>query len=107
MSYAYTYWNGKGKHQIAAEKLAKKIPLYGEVENAKKNPALERFRKLRNVYYDFYNNGCGNRWREFRGYVKVGHKQLGASEKLEQALDAAIIAACIEQGIYHFSMGDE
>jgi len=119
MGYPYgdkmpTYWNSKGKYQSLSEKLSALIPSSGEV-GAK---ALEQFRIASNCYYDFYNNGLGNRAAEFRkvfgfggtrfcrnssGYFPNGGKSSAQIEQFEQRLDAKmdsiILAAAAEQGL--------
>lgn len=62
---AGTYWFKKGKHSDLHDKLHKLIPDYGEVANADANPALEEFRVACNLYYDLYNNGLCNLYKEF------------------------------------------
>lgn len=98
-----TYWNGKGKHQAAADALQKLIPVEGAVPNARtKNAKLEKFRKAVNCYYDYYNNGLWNRAAEFRGVFGFpGRNQPDAvvEPKLEAAMDAIVVAAAAEQNI--------
>lgn len=64
-SYSKTYWCHKGKHEDLSEKLNALVPDSGEVANADDNPALEKFRKALNCYYDLYNNGLCNLAEEF------------------------------------------
>ena len=75
VDYTNTYWNNKGTYQDMADALQELIPVQGSVDNAKKNPALEKFRKAINCYYDFYNNGLGNRAREFAKVFKFATGQ--------------------------------
>jgi len=59
----YSYWNGKGKHQVEHDLMWRLIPESGEFicpENIKLETAIESVRKLSRVYYDFNNNGCCN-----------------------------------------------
>lgn len=65
MPYENTYWSENGKHQDLLDPLYDLIPAEGEVDKPHANPALERFRKASNAYYDLYNNGLGNRARSF------------------------------------------
>ena len=71
-NYTQTYWCSKGKYPELNEALQKLIPAEGPVANAKKNRALEKFRKASNCYYDLYNNGLCNRATEFRGVFGFG-----------------------------------
>lgn len=64
-TYENTYWAGKGKHETEHSAVAKLIPPMDEVPNADRNPALEQYRVATNCYYDLYNNGLGNRNKEF------------------------------------------
>ena len=103
-----TYWGSKGSYPRLAEKLQALVPSSGEVKDAKKNPALEKFRKAQNCYYDLYNNGLYNRKREFRdvfGFtstrysVAPGEFMLEMYQKVETEMDAIILAAGREQGL--------
>jgi hypothetical protein len=67
-----TYWNEQGAYQTIAEALQGLIPAIGEVPEGKTtNKALERFRRAQNCYYDLYNNGLGNRAREFSTLYRI------------------------------------
>lgn len=67
-----TYWNEQGTYQTIAEALQGLVPAIGEVPEGKTtNKALERFRRAQNCYYDLYNNGLGNRAREFSTLFKI------------------------------------
>ena len=103
-----TYWNENGKYQDLVPKLQALIPIMGEVENARKNPALERFRVASNCYYDLYNNGLGNRCRQFAKLFKIRtsdyrYRQYdytqGLYELTETKMDEFIQAAAIEQNL--------
>ena len=105
-----TYWNGKGNHQAFVDKVQALVPASGEVPNAKKNPALEKFRKAMNVYYDVYNNGLCNRAAQFKGAFGFASGQYklpyeygsfgqNLYNRMEAAMDDIINAAAIEQGI--------
>lgn len=66
------YWNEQGTYQTIAEALQGLIPAIGEVPEGKTtNKALERFRRAQNCYYDLYNNGLGNRAREFSTLYRI------------------------------------
>jgi len=60
------YYFNTGKLQKESEALEALIPDGGEVEDYEDNPALEKFRRLANVYHDIYNNGG---WQEGRGQL--------------------------------------
>lgn len=110
ITYENTYWNSKGKFQAIADALQKMIPVTGEVADAKKNPALEKFRNAMNCYYDLYNNGLGNRGRQFPKVFGFGASQYKFRDGrygyeytqrmynlTEEAFDAIILAAAAEQ----------
>jgi len=105
-----TYWNHSGKHEHLADELRKLIPLEGSVANPRKNPALEKFRKASNCYYDLYNNGLCNRAREFYGVFGIAssHYRLGGPysrfsdhlyAQVEAKMDEIIEAAMAEQAL--------
>lgn len=102
-----TFWEKTSELSIIAEKLEEKIPVYGEVDNKKQNPALEKFRKAANVYYEIFNNGgmnslagCKNlfglsaaevrRFVEFRRWDRL-------HDKIEPKLTEIVLAAAAEQ----------
>ncbi len=60
-----TYWCHAGRYEQAGKALRRLVPTEGSVDQPKKNPRLEKFRKASNCYYDLYNNGLGNRAGEF------------------------------------------
>jgi hypothetical protein len=102
------YWDQSGKYQAAVDLLRARIPLMGSVESPKKNPKLERFRKAVNCYYDLYNNGLGNRAREFAKvffassrYKTYEHGRYLDSmyTRVELCMDQIVEAAAHEQGI--------
>ena len=105
-----TYWNNNGRFQALADALQKYIPVEGPVANAKKNPALEKFRKAVNCYYDLYNNGLCNRAAQFSkifgiatGQYKYRNGRYGFEftqimyDHTEEAMDAIVLAAAAEQ----------
>jgi hypothetical protein len=111
-SAGLTYWSGKGRYEKAGKALQKMIPASGSVDQPKKNPRLEKFRKASNCYYDLYNNGLGNRAGEFSKVFGIrssiykyrdgryGHSYERHMYDLVEAEMSAIIAeAAAEQGI--------
>lgn len=94
-----TYWINNGKHQGELKKLTELLPVYGPVENAKTtNKSLEKFRKAQNCYYDLYNNGLGNRAREFHAVFGISGLRSSVIA-IEAKFDEIILAAAKEQGI--------
>lgn len=102
------YWDGAGKYHQYVGDLEKLIPVMGLIPDPKNNPKLELFRRASNVYYDVYNNGLGNRGRDFypvfrfrssdyrlRDYEFQSHFY----DVLEEAMDKIILEAAIEQGL--------
>lgn len=106
-----TYWNNRGKHQEFADDLRTLVPAEGEVPNKRKNPALEKFRKASNCYYDLYNNGLFNRAHEFYhvfGIASGNYKYLPGAHRMfmeelyiatEAKMDEIILAAMKEQAV--------
>jgi hypothetical protein len=106
-----TYWAHRGRYQALGERLNDLIPIEGEVPNKRKNPALEKFRKASNCYYDLYNNGLWNRAREFYGVFKIAsgnYKYLPGAHRTfmeelyiatEAKMDEIILAAMNEQAV--------
>lgn len=106
-----TYWNHNGTYEHFAQELRKLIPIEGEVPNKRKNPALEKFRKASNCYYDLYNNGLYNRAREFYHVFKIAsgnYKYLPGAHRMfmeelyvqvEAKMDEVILAAMNEQAL--------
>jgi hypothetical protein len=105
-----TYWNGKGQYQEAVTQLQKLLPKEGEVNEPRKNKALEKFRRASNCYYDLYNNGLCNRACEFRRVFDIAaSKHVLAQhgfcctytpelfEAVEKKMDAIIAEAVLEQ----------
>jgi hypothetical protein len=103
-----SYWNHSGLHQHLVDPLNELVPISGEVPNKRKNPALEKFRKASNCYYDLFNNGLCNRAREFYGVFKIAsshYKRVGSYgdysdrlyELVEEKMDEIIFAAAQEQ----------
>ena len=60
-----SFWNGNSQFQFMLERLEALVPLTGPVADPKRNPALEKFRVASGCYYDLFNNGLGNRARQF------------------------------------------
>lgn len=100
-----SYWSSNGKYQHLANELQKLIPFSGEVENAKQNPALEKFRKYVNAYYDLFNNGGGNRRQAVQSYFPGAFRKAneckyrGVYAITEPRMDEVILAAAREQGL--------
>ena len=115
MLHTNTYWNSNGKYQAVAMKLLDLIPSSGEVEQPRKNKALEKLRKGINCYYDLYNNGLCNRASEFYHVYKIpsSHYRIGRSfddnlyEEVEAKMDVLIENAAIEQGLNHLLLVKE
>ena len=107
--FTNTYWNSNGRFQSLVEHLQKLVPIQGEVKDPRKNKALEKFRRASNCYYDLYNNGLGNRAREFAQVFKIpsshykepwrgyGCYRDSLYELMEQRMDEIILAAHMEQ----------
>lgn len=109
MALTKSYWNHSGKYQELLKLVEKLIPVEGSVANPRKNPALERFRKAANCYYDLYNNGLCNRKAEFNrlfgirssDYIRSrdGRVMPMLYELVEPLVDEIIYAAAVEQGL--------
>jgi hypothetical protein len=102
-NYTQTYWCSKGKYPELNEALQKLIPAEGPVANAKKNRALEKFRKASNCYYDLYNNGLCNRATQFRNVFGFGAARSELTQEIidrtEDGINQIILLAAKEQGI--------
>jgi len=60
------YWNLKGKYQETTAILDEHVPMRGDCDE--KN--IDIYRKVRNAYYDYFNNGgCNGRIAELQ-YVR-------------------------------------
>ena len=103
-----TYWNSKGKYQCVADQLQALVPAEGSVNEPRKNPKLELFRKAVNCYYDLYNNGLCNRARQFASVFGIASGQFRYSnwkftsvlyDLTEHAMNRIIKEAAEEQGI--------
>jgi len=109
-----TYWENNGQYQNLVRPLAKQLPTFGSVPDAKTaNKHLEKFRKAQNCYYDLYNNGLCNKAREFSTVFRIPGvpreiKQnyryntlvcKTTEELIEAKMDKIILAAAKEQGI--------
>jgi len=109
-----TYWENNGQYQNLVRPLAKQLPTFGSVPDAKtSNKHLEKFRKAQNCYYDLYNNGLCNKAREFSTVFRIPGvpreiKQnyryntlvcKTTEELIEAKMDKIILAAAKEQGI--------
>jgi len=90
-----TFWSKKSGELV--ELLNKDIPFHGKVKN-KNRPMLEEWRKLSNVYYDYYNNGNSffNRLRHMA--KRMNYNLNGWSESsLEGLADIVFEKALIEK----------
>ena len=108
-----TYWYNNGRFQMYIEELDALIPDAGEVNEPRKNKALEKFRVASNCYYDLYNNGLCNRASEFRqvfGIASTKYKEKVGRypryipelyDHTEQVMDEIILNAVKEQK-HHF-----
>lgn len=102
-----SYWQGGGMHRDDIPLLRKLIPISGEVANAKRRPALERYRKAANAYYDLWCNGGGNRPQAITalfgkgtvGLMRHGRTAL-VEERTEPVMDAIIADAIRECGLH-------
>lgn len=102
------FWNSNSPLQPLADELRALIPAEGEVPNKKQNPALERFRKASNCYYDLFNNGLCNRAREFYHVFKItsSHYRQGEwgynnrlYEVVEPVMEQIVMDAMAEQAV--------
>lgn len=105
---ANSYRYNEGQYQSLANKLLKKIPKIGSVENPDRNKNLENFRVAFNCYLDLHYNRLFNRGKEFWETFNIK----AATYKLnyppffqaiiyclaEAMLDRFIISAALEQG---------
>jgi len=90
-----TYWNEQGAYQTIAEALQGLIPAIGEVPEGKTtNKALERFRRAQNCYYDLYNNGLGNRAREFSILFRIA----GVPREIKQNYRTNFLVSSLTEG---------
>ena len=90
-----TYWNEQGAYQTIAEALQGLIPAIGEVPEGKTtNKALERFRRAQNCYYDLYNNGLGNRAREFSILFRIP----GVPREIKQNYRTNFLVSSLTEG---------
>jgi|15BtaG_2_1085339.scaffolds.fasta_scaffold00554_20 hypothetical protein len=110
-------WGVTDKTYKLSRDLDALIPPTGSVENPKKNPALEKYRKAHNVVYDIFNNLLINRaydcrfaldgLRKSELYLPVHTKEYGylggswdqVNELVEAKFTPIIIAAAKEQGM--------
>jgi hypothetical protein len=98
-----TLWEGTSELKPIVDKLNLLIPEEGSVLNKEQNKHLELFRIAQNCYYDLYNNGLGNRRKEFYKLYKLASYGLVDDEeflnKVELKFNAFILNACEEQNI--------
>ena len=96
-----TYWNEQGTYQTIAEALQGLVPAIGEVPEGKTtNKALERFRGAQNCYYDLYNNGLGNRAREFSTLFKIP----GVPREIKQNYRTNFLVSSVTEGAIESKM---
>lgn len=105
---ANSYIQNEGQYQSLANKLLKKIPKMGSVENPDKNKNLENFRVAFNCYHDLHYMHLLNRGREFWEIfnIKATTYKLSCPPFFQAAiyclaeamLDRFIISAALEQG---------
>jgi hypothetical protein len=105
------FWNNNSHLQPFASRLESLVPIMGAVNNADRNPALEKFRVASCCYYDLFNNGLGNRAREFSRVFKVrigdyiirrryGYPQYNIDalgDAVEQKMERIVLDAYVEQ----------
>lgn len=104
------YFKKTGFHQIKLNRLEERIPDAGPVVRAGDNPALDKLRKLINIYSDLYNNDLGNLLSEFHElttlksvdyrerYHTIGSKYTARLfYRMEEVMDKAIMDAWLEQ----------
>ena len=103
-------WGVHKKLQKVYDKVRKKVPAVGEVEDKKKNPKLERLRKAENYAYDLFNNGLANYRSQFLRFYKIPSHQVPAygsywhsyiwdelEQQVEPVLSKVLIDAYVEQ----------
>lgn len=102
-----SYWNGCGRFQYQANQLQKLIPHSGSVRNPE-HTKLEKFRVASNCYYDLYNNGLGNRSKEFAKTFKIKLSRFRKYrfefepelfQLLELKMDVIVFEAALEQNV--------
>ena len=104
-----SYWTNNGKHQKLADAVRAMIPSMGSVSDAESHKALERCRKAINVYHDLYNNGMGNRNKDFRLIFRMPLWMLYDKKKrewpecfyraVELKMDSIILKAAKAEGL--------
>ncbi len=98
------YCDGTGTYEELGKKLDELIPVSGSVENPKKNPKLERYRKMCNAYSDLSRNGGGNSCRRtayfFPKTITLARENRWDEiyEITEPIMDKAILLAAKEAG---------
>lgn len=105
---ANSYFHNEGQYQSLANKLLKKIPKSGSVDNPDKNENFENFRVAFNCYYDLHDMHLLNRGKEFwkTFNIKTTTYKLNYPPFFqavvyclaEAMLDRFIISAAVEQG---------
>lgn len=110
-----TFWAHTHELCPLADKLNELVPNSGSVKNPRKNPALERFRKASNAYYDVFNNGGINRGRSITHFFGPNVMDIFRQERrmqrapwrmwerihadTEPAMARIVQEAAVEQGV--------
>lgn len=94
-----TFWEGTHPLDQLGRTLGKLIPPSGSVQD----PALEKFRKASNAYYDLFNNGGCNRPQAIYAIFGVRKYQYSrfmndtTASQIEDRMAAIVLAAFAEQ----------
>ena len=103
-----SFWDNNHRLSPLYEKICSLFPVMGEVDQPRKNPKLERFRKMANAYYDLFNNGGGNRGREIGAYFGPGVLPCARARNWDEAkrimdpiVEEALLDAAYEQSRLH------
>ena len=105
-------WGCTSETKPLVDMLDELVPFEGQVDEPRKNRALEKFRKAQNVVYDTFNNGLCNRGSEIGRVLGVKKRDLAlpsgyynngnwdqVEHLIEEAFTPIVIAAAKEQGI--------
>lgn len=66
------YWNGNGKFQKEFDLLGELIPDEGSSKYMETELAIA----LNGIYYDFFNNGFGNYWKDNLKFIKKHYNNI-------------------------------
>lgn len=104
-----SFWNNNHPLQYLANQIHQLIHEQGgTVQAPRKNPKLERARKMANAYYDLYNNGGGNKPSAVVSYFGSGvirafrdkwRNTSGLEMEIDEIMAKALIEAAREQGL--------